>query len=272
MASKKIQSTKNYRLFNRSDENRVLDLRKHKALEESMKAYGFLACFPVVCRREGDGKLVVKDGQHRLAIAEVLGLSVYWVEEDVDFDVAMINNAAKNWQVNDYALRFAANGNKDYQAGLDFAELHGMNVSISFALLAGQSTWSNIANTYRAGDFKVKDHAYASKVASIYGPMAALSGALANRRFIEACMAACRVEGFDPNRLLQGAEKCREKIVPYSTRDAYLGMMEEIYNFNRQRQNVLPLKFLAINAMAERNPKRGRQRKKEAGEGESGAA
>jgi ParB-like chromosome segregation protein Spo0J len=78
---KKIVNTRNYRLFERdSGENRPLDIKKHKKLMESMKKYGFLEVFPVVVTRNGGDKLIVKDGQHRIAIAEALGLPVYYVE------------------------------------------------------------------------------------------------------------------------------------------------------------------------------------------------
>src|SRR5262245_22388251 len=103
MTKRTIQTTRNYRLFERHEgENRPLNLKKHKKLIESMKRYGFLACFPLVCVRDPDGRLVVKDGQHRLAIAEMLALPVYWIEEAVDFDVAVINCTSKIWALKDY--------------------------------------------------------------------------------------------------------------------------------------------------------------------------
>lgn len=56
-------------------------------------------------------------------------------------------------------------------------------------------------------------------------------------------MAVCRVEEFEPKRLLRNAERCREKLMPYSTREAYLVMLEEIYNFRQQK--LVALKVLA---------------------------
>lgn len=249
--SKKIQATKNYRLFARSDENRPMDPKKHRKLETSMKLYGFLKCFPVVCFRDKNGSLIVKDGQHRLAFAESLGLTVYWVEEDVDFDVALVNCTAKTWQLKDYAQKHAANGKTAYRDGLDFAEAHGVSIGTAFALLAGQTSISNIWEGFVSGAFKVKDRAWADSVAGIYGPLVALSGSLNNKRFIEACMAVCRVPEFDGKRLIANAERCREKLVPFSTRDAYLDMLETIYNFGRK--SLVGLRSAAMMAMRERN-------------------
>lgn len=249
-ASRKIQATKNYALFHKSPGNRLLDVPKHKKLIDSMKLYGFLKCFPIVVSRDKDGKLVVKDGQHRLAVAEMLGLTVYWVEEEIDFDIAVINNTPKVWQLRDYALKFAANGAKQYEEGLDFAERHRLPIGTAFSLLAGTTSFSNCENQFIDGTFKIKDRVWADSVAGIYSAMVSLSSELRKVTFVEACMSVCRVEGFDPKRLIAGAERCREKLVNYGTRDAFLTMLEEVYNFGRKQ--LVGLKLAATIAMRER--------------------
>lgn len=250
--TRKIQVTKNYRMFLLNQENRPVDVKKHRKLLESMKLYGFLPCFPIVCGRDDQGHLIVKDGQHRLSIAESLGLSVCWVEETIDFDIATINCTAKVWAVRDYAEKYALNGKKDYQEGLEFQKAHGLPMATSFALLSGRTAFSNIANSFYAGDFKVKDRRWADAVAGVYGPIAAMSPVLKSARFIEACMAVCRVKDFDAKRLLANTERCREKLVSYSTRDAYLDMIEVIYNFGRSK--LVSLKIEAMKVMRERKP------------------
>jgi hypothetical protein len=251
MSSRKVQSTKNYRLFAGNDENRPLDLKKHRKLEKSMKKYGFLACFPIVCWRNKEGKLIVKDGQHRLAIAEALGLTVYWIEEETDFDVAVINCTSKTWTLKDYARKFAANGLKDYQEGMEFADRHGIPIGIAFAMLGGTTTFGNIQNHFEGGTFRIKDRKWAEAVAGVYGPMVTLSPSLRAANFLGACMAVCRVPDFDAKRLLSCSERCREKLVAYSTRDAYLQMIEDVYNFGRKQ--LVGLKSQAMMAMRERN-------------------
>lgn len=248
---KKIQVTKNYRLFGRSQENRPLDLKKHRKLEQSMKQYGFLACFPIICYRNADKHLIVKDGQHRLAIAETLGLPVHWVEESVDFDVAVINCTAKVWALRDFAQKFAANGIKSYQDGLDFSDAYGLPIGTTFALLGGTTTFSNIQNQFIEGTFRVKDRKWADAVASIYAPLTGMAPVLKNARFVEACMAICRVREFDPERLIHSAGRCRDKLLSYSTRDAYLDMLEDVYNFHRAK--LVGLKSLATMALRDRN-------------------
>lgn len=247
----KITWTKNYRLFNRSDENRQLNIPKHKKLRASMKKYGFLACFPVGCIRDMFGKLVVKDGQHRLAIAEELGLAVPYVVVSVDFDVAEINDTPKTWAMRDYAEKHSANGIEAYRDGLEYCDIHKIPVGLGFSLLAGTASFSNVVDSFKDGTFEIKDRAYADAVASLYSRLCDLSPDVRNCQLVAALMSVCRVPEFDHNRLMKGASQCREKLVAYSTRDGYMDMLEDIYNFKRMK--LFALKVTATQAMRERN-------------------
>lgn len=249
--SRKVNATKNYRLFARNEDNRVLDIKKHRKLEQSMKQYGFLPCFPIVAVRDENKNLIVKDGQHRLAIAETLDIPVYWIEETIDFDVAVVNSTSRTWVLRDYAQKYANNGNKAYQEGIEFADDNRLPLGTAFALLGGCCGFTNIQADYVSGKFKIKDRSWADAVAAVYVALTSLAPAMHNARFIEACMAVCRVPTFDRKRLLQNVDRCREKLVPYSTRDAYLDMLEELYNFGRSK--LTGLKAEATMAMRERN-------------------
>lgn len=261
--SHKVNLTKNYRLFHRKDgDNREVKLKKHKKLLESMKKYGWLPEFPMVCYRNSKGELYIKDGQHRLAIAESLGLTVAWMEASVDFDVAMINQTPKTWDTRDYAERFVARGHDDYSKAIAFADENKLSLGTAFALLSGKTNFSGIRDKFHAGEFRVKDVGWANSVAAVYCPIIKMVPQLSNSRFIEACMAACRVKDFEQARFLRNAERCRDKLVQYSTRDAFLDMMEAIYNFGHSK--LLGLKVLAIMAMRERNPAKIKQAAKKA--------
>ncbi len=251
MAKSSISTTRNYRMFKLSGDNRPLNLKKRKRLRESMAKYGFLRSYPLSCVRNGDGVLVVKDGQHRLAIAEELGLPVHYYVEDVDYDIGKVNCTQEKWTVRDFAMKFASNGKQAYQDGLDFADAHGMPIGTAFSLLAGTTSWGNVQSQFIAGEFVVKDREWADAVASVYVTLIKLAPEMKNARLMEACMAVCRVNGFDATRLLSGARRCRDKLVAYSTRDAYLELLETAYNYGRKR--LFPLKNEAVMAMRDRN-------------------
>lgn len=259
MAKSSISTTRNYRLFNLSADNRPLNLKKRNRLRRSMVNFGFLRSFPLSCIRDTAGNLVVKDGQHRLAIAEELGLPVHYYVEDVDYDIAQVNCTQEKWRVCDFAMMFASKGRAAYQEGIDFADAHGLPVGTAFALLSGTISWANVRHSFMEGTFKVRDREWADAVASIYVTLTELSKDMKNSRCLEACMAICRVDDFDATRLLSGAKRCRDKLASYSTRDAYLELMETVYNFGRKQ--LFPLKNEAIMAMRARaaiKPKAGK--------------
>jgi len=187
-----------------------------------------------------------------LMFAEELGLPVYYTVESIPFDVAEVNSTPKVWSLVDYARKFAAHGVQGYIDGLEFADQFQLPIGTAFALLSGTTSFGNIHETFVSGKFKAKDRVWAESVAGLYGGLIAVSRALSTKRCIEACMAVCRVKGFDAERLIAGAQSNREALVAYSTRDGYLDMMETVYNFRRRQ--LVPLKIQALQAMRERMP------------------
>lgn len=257
MSKKKcIQTTNDSALFVCSAENREPDITKRKKLIESMKLYGFLPCFPLACFRNEKGQLVIKDGQHRYEVAVKLGLPIHYVEEETDFDVALVNCTAKGWTLRDYAEKWAREGRQDYTTGLEFAQRHDLCVGVSFALLAGTSGLSGVTHQqFNCGEFKVKEMKWAESVAALYCPLRELEPKRLHKTpFIDACVAVCRVKGFDPKRLLSRAPQQRDKLrVDHATRDGYLEMLEAIYNFRVRAGDMFSLKMEAQKIMAARS-------------------
>lgn len=255
MATIKILDSKDYRKFILNDgSNRRIDEKKHRKLLGSMKKYGFLPCFPIVVYPRGD-KFVIKEGQHRFTFAESLGIPFFYVVSEIDFDVAEVNCTAKSWTLKDYAYRHADAGLEDYAEGISFAEQYSLPFGAAFAMLYGSSGFDGATQeAFYAGRFKVKDRDWANSVAVVYNALIAAQESIRSGRLLEACMAVCRVKEFDTRRLLQNVKKCIAKLVAYTTRDSYLDMLEEVYNFGRAQH--VGLKALAVNAMRERNSAR----------------
>lgn len=252
MSDRRIKHTKNYKLFERTTDNRPCDPAKRRPLMESMKKYGWIPSFPAVCRVKGNGKIEIEDGQHRIAIAETLGIEIWYVLEEVQFDVAIVNSGQRPWVLNDYARRYADQGSSDYREAIEFREKNKLPIGMAFALLGGTTSFCNVENSFRSGSFRIKDRKWAEDVAAIYGPFVEASRSVRNARFLEACMAVCRIPGFDRDRLLRGLARCRDKLTAYSNRDAYLQMIEEVYNFGCRQ--LVGIKVAALNAMKSRNP------------------
>jgi hypothetical protein len=252
----KIEVTRNYRMFHTAESqlerpeqaNRSLKLKKHKALFESLKEQGFLPWYPIVCYRRG-GKLIVRDGQHRLAIAEQLNLPVYYLVAWEDFDIAVVNSTVRVWDVLDYAERHANAGVSDYQAAIDFAREHKMPLSTVAALLAGKTSYGVIREDFQQGEFRISvDMGFAVRVATMYMETCRYSAKIKHQRFFEACIAMNWVEGFRPEFFVKRAAYHVGRLLPYSTRDEYLGMIQDIMN---EGQSVSRRRGWAVDAQKE---------------------
>ncbi len=255
-----IKKTDKYSLFEKHGDNRKLKLSKHRKLTRSMEEFGFLPYWPVVVGHNGNGKFKIFDGQHRVEIAQSLGLPVYYIISDIEFNIATINDTQRTWDTIDYAEVYAEKGIRAYQDGLAFMQEHNIAIGQTFALLAGVTSYSNVENSFKQGNFRVKDFPWAEKVVGVFCPIRAMTAKINRSAFLQACMSTCRVNYFDISRMVTSAEKQRDKLESFSTRDAYLDMMETIYNHGRQAKNTRPLKFDSIETMRKRSGNVGKKK------------
>lgn len=249
---KKINTTKNYSLFSISQTNRPIDIRRHRKLKESMQEYGFLEEFPIVCVRDDKKNLVIWDGQHRYTIAQLLGLPIHYVESSSEFDIAKINSGQLPWTPSDYAESFAIQGNKEYSELIDFCRDHRVSIGRGAALLSGNTTFNNIQSKFFDGKFKVTDRELANSVAKTYRCIIEVNSSCSSSRLIEGLMGVHRVSELNVDQLMSKIRKNPDLVKQHGTRDSYLEMLEQIYNFHAR--NALPLKFLSEKELRSRNP------------------
>lgn len=247
----KVHSSTDYRKFVNVTRNRPTDLRQHKNLEESYAENGSMPEFPCIVTRLPDGRFEINDGQHRAALAEKYGLPIYYIITDKKLDIAKINNTQKVWRYSDYAQSYANQGKEEYEQIISFAGQYGIPIGVAAGLLSGTISPHNCRDSYLSGNFKIKDRETAAVVASLYSQLVTLNKKIKNVRLLQAIYACARIPGFDPNRIIAGGNRCFEKLQSYSTREAYLAMLEELYNYGRRI--AFPLKVNAENAMKERN-------------------
>ena len=76
----KLETTRNYGLFETNHEQRPIIESHVKKLAENMKLVGFIPSKPIQCYRKGK-KLVIVDGHHRLEAAKIAGCAIFYVIE-----------------------------------------------------------------------------------------------------------------------------------------------------------------------------------------------
>jgi hypothetical protein len=251
-----LRSTKDYSLFTVSTCNRDVDPGHMRKLKPSMSEYGWIPAFPMLVRRTSKGGLEIIDGQHRFSLAVELGLAVWFVELEMGYDVARINNAQVPWKTRDYAVSFSHRGVEDYAEVLDFAAENNVPISDAAAMLAGTIIFGNVRKDWIAGTYKITDRKHAERVAYLYNNIRQISGRMSVDQSLRyALIAIARVPGVDYKRLIRNAAKNPERFVKFGSRDGALTMLEFVYNYAAHGAKF-PLKIAAENAMKERNPAR----------------
>lgn len=236
-----MQVTDNYDRFSFLDYNRDVNLKtpQAKKLAESMIEYGWLDAFPLMATKSKGGKLIVVDGQHRLAVAREYGIPVKYVVEAQDIDVAKINNTPRTWSLSDYVNKFAKGGNKDYEILQHFCEKYGVGISVSAELLGSRSS------LVRNGSFKIKDLSRAQKCTESFLLLADVDKRLRKEQSLRALWNCYYVDYFDFDQLLQAAETHQGLIKSMADMEGYLGLFDELYNYHKRDKK--PLKFDAQN-------------------------
>lgn len=247
----KLMSTKNYDLFSYDKENRPLELDKRSKLRRSLRIHGFIAAYPlhVVVKRS---RLFIRDGQHRLAIARELGISVFYVICDDAADIAELNDTQQKWKINEYAGRYAAAGNQNYVEVIEFSARHAIPISTSMAILGDNAQERNLMEKFKRGDFLVRSRDRAERIAKLYTQLGSINRIVRTRFLLGALFAACLVADLDDDQLVRGAKRAPELLMKFGTRDGCLDMLERVYNFGRKTK--FPLKISAENALRQRNP------------------
>jgi len=248
----KLYSTTNYAMFSKDIKNRNFSPDKHGKLLASMQRHGFLPAHPIAVWKNSKGELIVKRGQHRLAFAEQLGLPVYYVIDEFELDSSELEPAeAVKWTQLDHAENWLHRDKPNYQELIEYAGRSGIPMSLAASLLMGTVSFNNISQQFFKGDFVVRDRQHAETVAAIYIAFRKFNRSMSGAHLIKAIASAARVDGFDAQRLISNIPECPSAMKKYSTRDGFLEMLEEIYNFRRRTQ--VALKFNAIQAMRARS-------------------
>lgn len=107
-----IQKTTDYSIFKKHPSNRAPDADNLKKLTASIQARNLLQYRPILV----DAAMQVIDGQHRLQVAKLLGLEVFYqVQQDCTHeDIILLNQHQKGWKIGDYVDYYISLGKTDY--------------------------------------------------------------------------------------------------------------------------------------------------------------
>lgn len=250
MASQ-IMETNNYARFDLAPFNRQLG--NTKALEESMKKYGFISAFPILVKRNGQGRFLILAGQHRFEVARKLGIPVKYVVTKQEIRIPDMERGTRHWNLKDYLFSYCREGKEAYLRVLEYYESTGIPLNAALSMLAGDSAGSgNHQRAFKAGTYKLGNPNHAAIVADIILHFKKLGVAWAtNQYLIFAVSKAAWAEGFDAVHLKNKLSAHRQFLELQGSKQGFLEMLEAIYN--RASRDKFPLAFMADKAAKERN-------------------
>lgn len=147
-----MEKTKDYSIFKiMKSGNRKVDERHVKRLVEVVAKENLLHTKPIIVNK----KMEVLDGQHRLEVAKILNVPIYYniVEDMTPLQVAVVNTHQKNWVCGDY-LDLFSDGMKlpEYVKLKNLAKDKDLSNTEVVAFFYGNS-FSKFRNDFNSGNF-----------------------------------------------------------------------------------------------------------------------
>lgn len=240
-----IQKTNDYSIFKKHLSNRELDPGNLKKITASIRARNLLAFRPILV----DSEMRVIDGQHRLMVAKILGLEIFYQvqQECTHEDIVLLNQHQKGWKIEDYIDYFISLGNQNYLALKKLKQLSGCTYNAIVRMLSSQS---KCYEEIRNGTFKYFDttkvqlfQVALEKTEEVIKVLIALiikDGAfIRTERFKTAVCSFLNRPEVDYITFLNKIRNKTEAIRPCSNNFAYAEMFLNIYNW----RNTNPIKI-----------------------------
>jgi hypothetical protein len=249
--SARILESNNYGKFQLMEFSR--EVKKTKHLEASMREHGWIDAYPAHVIRNGEGKWLIKAGNHRFEVARKLGIGIKFVECHDNATIHGLEKATVPWGLSGYLTSFARMGKSAYLAVRAYQEKTGIPLTHCISLLGGESAGShNLTNAFKDGTFRLGNSAHSEVMASIIGRCKECEFPYwKNSLFIQAVSKIVQAEGFDLDIMKNKIGTFCHYMKKQADMQEYVEMLDSIYN--RQSQVKVPLAFLAEEAARKRD-------------------
>lgn len=236
MKNRTVFNTKDYGMFDKDPQNRAVG--NVSKLVESMKTHGFLPDFPIRVVESKHG-FIIRDGQNRFEAAKSLGLPIWYIIGGEDTLTSAVENVYKKpWTIKDFVSSFR--DNKHYESLAFWCARTGMGFSVAASILMGKVGRGQEA--VRSGTFEVSDITFANKVNDVRLAIKDQGISWSNdSRLIKAIASILLYTDADFTRLCRRISTNGAKIVKQPTVEAFIQMLEEIYNHNAKASDKLPI-------------------------------
>lgn len=243
-----VHSTRDYAKFSFDPRNRPVNQDQLETLYDSIEKVNLLHVFPIVV----DSKFTVYDGQHRLKVAEALGVPVYYIFDDkVSIDhVTMTTDAVAKWEGKDYLHRWCIEGKQDY---LDLQKFWFSNKMLKGKPFLSLQASANLCHygdrkamniAFRQGSYKCNDLPFAESVTSALRDWSEHVEFFNHATFINAISNLSGNRHYDHQQMMSKMQYMSTRMVKCPDTASYIALIDEIYNHRVHVRNRVTLRKL----------------------------
>lgn len=231
-----MKSTKDYSIFKEFTSNREVDTKHVKQLVASIRSRNLLNVNPIVV----DKSMRVVDGQHRLAAAQILGVEIFYIMEEITRkDISLLNSNQKNWNAMNYINFYTI------EKVSSFMQLSSLinnypEMAISALLVLSNSESKRSLVQIKDGNLDVLNIDHARKCGDLCRELHRrfICEFVFDSRFPLALSAALNAENFEMDTLIDKIESNPRAFVCCHTKKQYLEMIEEIFNRSLSKNKI----------------------------------
>jgi hypothetical protein len=243
-----IYETRNYSQFKIMSDNREINLLHVQRLINSFNDLHLVS--PIIVNE----KLEVIDGQHRLQASKETGKPVYYIilRGYGIKEVQVLNTNQKNWTKMDYLETYASEGVKPYLQFKQFmADFPDFKIQAAERILSGlgasKSTNIDGKNVYmkyfEEGNFSIPDIKKSYSIARKMMDFKPFYKNFARGTFVSALLPLFSSKVYDHKEMLHKLGSCPIRLRDCDKIETYRLLLEEIYNYKRQKENKVSFRY-----------------------------
>ena len=253
-----VYETRNYNQFTTFKENREPD---HVGrIAGNMVEFGAIQK-PIVVTKHKDypGKLVIVDGNNSFNARMQLNLPIPYIILDnaTPREMTALNLVSRNWNNRNYIDFYASQGFSDYLIYQNMLNEYDFTCrSMEYILRLATTSDGGVSRSsnhhaIQRGLFKCKDTVRSREIIKFLLKVKEIEGGRSSiykaDKFVAAIVRLFNYKPFDPERALKKMAIIPAKIVKQADATGYLSMMEEIYNYRAQKNDLVSFMSIKFN-------------------------
>jgi hypothetical protein len=238
-----VYQTKDYSMFKFRNDNRVINKSHVKNIANNMKVRGWERGSYVVINKKGE----IIDGQHRVTAAMETGVSIqYILETTAGFEtIRSLNSRQRNWAIHDHIHGFVVEGNPHYVKLDNFMKMYPDLKPTECMMMVTNSLSGTDRETFESGRFVTKSMDKAVEWAANIMELKPYFEGYNRSTFVRAIIKTLtKCKEFSFEEFVRKVKVRPSNIHFCGSVDEYIKMIEDIYNFSRNKSGRINLRNL----------------------------